>query len=505
MKAWGPAGLLLAVAWMLWPVQSADFAINDDHRIVGFLERRPDFRPSDVPAAVVLAARADAGRFRPGFWALWLTEISIARDRPFVWHLDRLLLALLTAAALFRALVAFLAPPWAALLALQFFCGFQNEAWMRLEVQEAWAAPLVALGLAWIVPRLGRERVGATSLLPGLAIIGLAGLVKESFIPLLPGLLVFVFVVVPRAVRPEAFPFERRDRLVVVGIACLAIVEGACAWRAWRAYGPYYGGGLGASGLARNVVAYGWLMTKDSGWVVPLAVALVACRWRDPEAARRSRAGLILVSAAVVLFLVPQWIVIGDAPLEGRYLIPGNLVGVFGAATGVHLLTTSALSPRLPRPLMLGAVALVLAWFGAKWMVRDHGVAVRRAADTRAFQAVIAEAADVVRLRPETAIVFRSDDPWDYELVRSAATFLAARSGTRPRAHLVVTDARPSRSFPLNERLTAALRRESEQGDALFRPLRELSRDPASCLELTFRVAPGPPACARRTSVPIPE
>ena len=75
-----------------------------------------------------------------------------------------------------------------------FFSGPQNEIWTRLGPQEAYGVPLVLAGLAWIVVQLERHNWQPTWLFPGFAVLLLAGFVKESFIPVLPGALAFIYM-----------------------------------------------------------------------------------------------------------------------------------------------------------------------------------------------------------------------------------------------------------------------------------------------------------------------
>jgi hypothetical protein len=51
--------------------------------------------------------------------------------------------------------------------------------------------------LAWIAVQLGRHKWQPTWLFPGFAVLLLVGFVKESFIPVLPGVLVFIHIVMP--------------------------------------------------------------------------------------------------------------------------------------------------------------------------------------------------------------------------------------------------------------------------------------------------------------------
>ena len=103
-----------------------------------------------------------------------------------------------------------------------FFSGAQNEMWTRLGPQEAYGVPLVLAGLAWIAVQLGRHNWQPARLFPGFAVLLLAGFVKESFVPVLPGVLAFIYIVMPLML-PSIVPGRPRFRLLDVLILLLLV------------------------------------------------------------------------------------------------------------------------------------------------------------------------------------------------------------------------------------------------------------------------------------------
>ena len=230
-------GLLLvcgAVALMLAPMQGAWFTVIDDHHVVGLAGDDGRISAGEAAARARGWAFERNGRVRPLFWVLWHFEAWWAGVDPAWWHADRMVLALVTAAALYLALEAVLPPLAAALAAFGFFCGFQNEIWMRLRVQETYASVLAAVGIAVLARRMARGRANPLGLLPGFAALALAGLVKESFAPLLPAALAFIYVVRPALAGGEDRTFwTRADRVVVIALASWAAAAAlSCSGRA---------------------------------------------------------------------------------------------------------------------------------------------------------------------------------------------------------------------------------------------------------------------------------
>src|SRR5206468_11420334 len=106
------------------------------------------------------------------------------------------------------------------------------------------------------------------------------GFVKESFIPMFPASVIFIYVVLPRCL-----PVHIRERLSVkvndlIVLALLTAVTGIQLWAtiaSLRAYGHIYSGKTTLASFAR---AGGWMLarySKDTLWFVPIAVALASC------------------------------------------------------------------------------------------------------------------------------------------------------------------------------------------------------------------------------------
>jgi hypothetical protein len=493
----------MALVLMLAPMQRAWFAVIDDHHVA--MLAGPDFRISAGEAAAGAGrwlVHARGGRFRPLFWVLWHLEACWAGTDPSRWHFDRLALALVTATALYLAAEAVLPPLLAALAAFTFFCGFQTEIWMRILAQEIFGAVLASIGLAIVTRRLAAGRTSAIALLPGLILIGLAGLTKESFAPLLPAALVFVYLVLPRIGGPAA-ALARRDRAVLVALAVLAAVTGVTVLRARLVYGPLYLEPTTLVSFRTNAWRHLWLVTKDSGWPLPVAAAAAALAWtRAARALWLARAGWL--AAGALLLLVPQWIVYGGGPVEGRYLVPGSLFAVW--ATGLGLRTLHERRGQRGAALLIACAVASLVWFAGKWTVRDRRVAHARARATHEHRAAI-DAVVAARTRmPSPDVVFRTEDPFDFERVDSAWSFLSARLGPGFRPFLLATDERRSqRSVALGDHLARLQRERTEGREHAFQAWGAYAGTAEQCLEITFDADPDRTVCRTRVVFPSPD
>jgi hypothetical protein len=502
----------LAVLWaalvlMLWPMQRAWFTVVDDHHVVALAGA--DGRVSAREAAAGLRAQAFErnGRVRPLFWVLWHLEALRAGTDPARWHRDRLVLALLAAAALYAAAETALPPPLAALAAFASFCGFQNEIWMRLRVQETYGMPLAALGAALLARPLAGGWTTPSRLWPGWLALGLAGLVKESFVPLLPAALIFVYKVYPRPGFPvRGAAGSRRDRVLLGAAVVLAAAMGVALLEArWR-FGPLYGAPLTAASLATNAWRHVWLVTKDSGWPLPvLAAGLALVLARAPRSEWRHPA--VLLAAGAALLLAPQWLVYGSGSVEARYLAPGCFFATWACAVGLRALWDQARPGGVVAARLLLAAAVVgLVALDAKWVRRDRAVARSRAEHTQAYRAALDAVADALRRRPELDLVFRTEDPFDFEPVDSAWRFLAWRLGPELQPYLLASDRRRSRDgTEIGDRLAAQMSDRAAGAEHAFRSQAAFPGDPDRCLEVTLRADPAGAVCRRRVAFPAPE
>src|SRR5206468_8235 len=106
-------------------------------------------------------------------------------------------LAFVCALALYRLIRVVLPPISTAVITFLFFSGPQNEIWVNLGAAETYGIVLVLSGLALAATAIERGERGVFFPL-GLSLVALAGFVKESFIPMFPASVIFIYVVLPR-------------------------------------------------------------------------------------------------------------------------------------------------------------------------------------------------------------------------------------------------------------------------------------------------------------------
>jgi hypothetical protein len=148
-------------------------------------------------------------------------EAAFAGTHTHIWYLDRFVLALIAGGAIVTLAYGYVTRITMVVLPLMLIAGPQSEMWTMLGPQETYAVPMVLVGLALVRWR------HQTS---GLALLLAAGLVKESFVLLVPAILVWLAWRQGRAAwrtvgdcdcLADAWPVLHRERLVPGRIARL--------------------------------------------------------------------------------------------------------------------------------------------------------------------------------------------------------------------------------------------------------------------------------------------
>jgi hypothetical protein len=493
LREWPLVFVFGCIVFMLHPMLHADFGMIDDHEIVSILGRDNRVKISDISPLIHQWAIEQTGRFRPGYYVLRILEAFFVGNHAALWYTNRLLLALVSALALYGGLRVILRPLLAGAVTLLFFSGPQNEMWTRLGPQEAYGVPLVLAGLAWIVVQLERHNWRPTRLFPGFAVLLLAGFVKESFVPVLPGVLVFVYIVMP-SILPSIVPGHPRFRPLDVLILLLLVTGlGTQVWLTVRMLDAY--GHNTAAEISLRSFLYKSMSTlerysKDTLWFVPVVAGLAGLlprksrEWKEPRWRGDLMKATVLLVAGGFLILVPQWFVYGGSPLAGRYLTPGNLFTVFAAALGLYLCSNNFVERN--RAKLRGVVVGLLIAITLYRLLGTYQEANVAALATHKFQTELAEIVDLKTQHPELPLLFYSTNVSDREPLISVASFLAVRLPNPEQPFLnpfnweVGADSRQKR------RVAKRIAEESLEGDKFFAKISDFHGSNGQCIAVIF-------------------
>jgi hypothetical protein len=493
VREWPLVFVFGCIVFMLYPMLQADFAMIDDHEIVRILGRENRVTISALSPLIQQWAIEHNGRFRPGYYVLRILEAFVVGGHASLWYMNRLLLALVAALALYWGLRVMLRPFPAGVVTLLFFSGSQNEMWTRLGPQEAYAVPLVLAGLAWIAVQLKRHHWQPTRLFPGFAVLLLAGFVKESFVPVLSGVLVFLYIVMPLmlpSIVPGRSQFKRLDVLMLL---LLVTGIGTQVWltvRMLHTYGHQYSVEISLGSFLYEIKSTLERYAKDTLWFVPVVAGLAGLLPRNSQAGQEPRwrmdvlKATVLLAAGGCLILVPQWLVYGGTPLAGRYLTPGNLFVVFAAALGFYWCSGNV-GGRGQAKLrgVVAGVLIAVALFRVFGTYREANAAVL---STRQFQATLAEIVALKTQHPELPLLFYSASVFDREPLVSVASFLAARLPNPEQPFLNPFDWETGADSLRKRRLANLLRGESLEGDKFFAKISDFRGSNGQCIAVIF-------------------
>jgi hypothetical protein len=493
LREWPLVFVFGCIVFILHPMLHADFAMIDDHEIVSILGRDNQVKISEIFPLIQQWTIEQNGRFRPGYYILRILEAFFVGNHAALWYTNRLLLALVSALALYGGLRVILRPLLAGVVTLLFFSGPQNEMWTRLGPQEAYGVPLMLAGLAWIVVQLERHNWQPTRLFPGFAILLLAGFVKESFIPVLPGVLAFVYIVMP-SILPLIVPGRPRFRPLDVLILLLLVTGvGTQVWLTVRMLDAY--GHNTSAEISLRLFLYKSMSTlerysKDTLWFVPVVVGLAGLlprnsqEWKEPRWRGDLMKATVLLVAGGFLILFPQWFVYGGSPLAGRYLTPGNLFIVFAAALGLYLCSNNFVGQDHAK--LRGVVVSLLIAVTLYRLLGTYQEANASALATNKFQTELAEIIALKTQYPEFPLLFYSTNVADREPLISVASFLAVRLPKPERPFLNPVHWEVGANSLRQRRVAKRITEESIEGDKFFAKFSDFQGSNGQCIAVIF-------------------
>jgi hypothetical protein len=494
--------------FILRPMLNAEFAMIDDHEIVSILGEDKRVSVTELSPLIQQYAIESNGRFRPGYYVFRILEAFWFRGNAGLWHTNRLLLALASSLALYVGLRVFLNPFLAGVITLLFFSGPQNEIWIHLGPQEAYGVPLILTGMAWLAVQLGRQRWQPARLLHGFMLLLVAGFVKESFIPVLPAALLFVYVVTPLILSPfvpRPPQLHLRDGLILL---CLLLGVGVQIWlttRIIQAHGLYRGD---ASITSASMTSFLYALkpmllsySRNTLWFLALLAGFATLLPRQlqqwPEQGWHSDLVRFaaLLTAGALLILIPQAVIYGgNTSPAGRYLTPGNLFVTLAASLGFYLLSRSVVARKYLE--LRGVVAGMLVGVALLSILGSYREADAAALSTQKFQTKIAEIVQLKSQHPELALLFYSTDVSDREPLVSVASYLAVELTITDRPFLSPYDWEAGAETPLEAALADLLSEQSLHGDKFFDKIADFPGSNEHCIAVMFSGSRDDSRCA---------
>ena len=337
------ASLVFVALATLQPAFGTKFSLVDDHQILSYSPVAAHHPQVGQAPGLLTIIDQDirAGRFRPAYWAIRLTEIAVLGDSPILWHALYLLLGIASACLLYAALRAARLDRAGAFVAAMWLLATPSvtSVWIRLGTAEGLGIPLLAISL-WAGVRAARRHGDGRWEILHVGAATAAMLTKESFVLAIPALVGFRLLVqstqgsfslrTPRTLAPAAFLLTT---CFAVGLVLALIAHSAGT-------STYGGKFLTLSGADLDVTVFNLVVLLGSGGavlVLPCSSMLL-----DRMRGRISRKDALTWTWAVgllLLLLLPQLALYrGNGFLIERYILPAGLAVAIGLGAAISWL-----------------------------------------------------------------------------------------------------------------------------------------------------------------------
>jgi hypothetical protein len=321
----------------------------------------------------------------------------------------------------------------------------------------------------------------------------LAGFVKESFIPVVPGVLAFIYIVMP-VMLPSIVPGRPRFRLLdILLLLMLVIGLGTQSWLTVKMLNTYshpYVAEISLGSFLSVIKSTLERYAKDTLWFVPVVAGLAGLlprnsqEWKEPNWRGDLMKAIVLLVAGGFLILVPQWFGYNGNPLAGRYLTPGNLFIVFAAALGLYLCSNNF--GGRGRAELRGVVASMLIAVTLFRLLGTYREANAAALSSHKFQTKLAAIVALKTQHPELPLLFYSTNSLDREPLYSVAIFLAIRLPNPEQPFLNTFNWETGADSPRKISLAKRLREWSVEGDEIFAKISDFRGSNDQCIAVIF-------------------
>lgn len=184
------------------------------------------------------------GRFTPVYSIVQSGEAFLFRKSPGLWQIETLLIGLISAFLLYTILIKIGFDPWISLLGCLWFLSRGLDLWSEKQIQEELGLLFLFLSLFFIVQGAKKINSGKWDA-AGLIFIFLAGLTKETFVFLIPALVIVkLYLSYSRDPGLSYRQTIKQERSFIIPAALLFLAQASVVYYALH-HGPYSQGLVG--------------------------------------------------------------------------------------------------------------------------------------------------------------------------------------------------------------------------------------------------------------------
>lgn len=370
-------------------------------------------------------------RFRPLYWVIKLVSIQLL-GKTLVFHsLSLFIMVVLTNLVLYKSLTNFgLTQMQSLLTSLLILVGYQSSIWWMLGPAETYAVIFLTIAL-YEISLYVRNRQGYYKMV-FIFLLFLASLTKESFVLLIPGLVLAIIFLDKKLYTWDLWKSIKHNTwFIATSVIIFFIVIYFIVFKVGTNQ-------LGYAGIDQRSTATVYLksilvLLKDKGlWLLGIGVLLNLVFSKD-----RPVVLIYLVQILLVLFclLLPQYILYARSGFESRYLHPSYFV--LGLGFGILLLLGNHYS-RLTSFRSLLFQALCFLFLGARLFLNALPMAREFAIEGNQFKEIIQS---IKSYEKPIEVTLISDPGRDYEPNVGVATYLRSELGARVQYFVIPTAA----------------------------------------------------------------
>lgn len=184
------------------------------------------------------------GRFTPVYSIVQAGEAFLFKNSPRLWQIETLLIGLISAFLIYTIFIKVGFDPWISLLGCLWFLSRGIDLWSEKQIQEELGLLLLFLSLFFIVQGAQKNNSGKWDA-AGLIFIFLAGLTKETFVFLIPALILLkIYLSYSRDPGLSYRNAIKQVRTFIISAALLFLVQASVVYYALH-HGPYSQGLVG--------------------------------------------------------------------------------------------------------------------------------------------------------------------------------------------------------------------------------------------------------------------
>jgi len=346
------------------------------------------------------------GRFTPVYSIVQAGEAFLFQNSPGLWQIETLLIGLISAFLLYTILIKAGFDPWISLLGCLWFLSRGLDLWSEKQIQEELGLLFLFLSLFFIV--LGARKKNSRKWdAAGLVFIFLAGLTKETFVFLIPALIIVKLYLSYSGDPGLSIRHTiKQERSFIIPAALLFLIQAGVVYYVLH-HGPYSQGLVGKLSEFSFSTSFSMIIKEApflSFFLPALGIIfLFPSIWKH----RNIRNTALLVLLFLILWIAPQMYIFKNTGFTLHYFYPAVIGFIVLNCIGLKVLKDQ----RSGAVRILYGMILVFSFLSVIHVFpRTRNYAEQKAAEANAYN----QAKDYIieKARADSSVLIVFNKPW---------------------------------------------------------------------------------------------